>query len=368
LAKKKTHEEYLKDVTLVHGNEIEVLEEYKNVRTKILHRHKCNYKWEALPSDILKGQSCPKCGGCMKKTHEEYVQEVFEKHNGEIEVLEHYKGNKNKILHKHSCDYEWEVSPNSILKGSGCPKCAGVAKKTHEEYSQEVLDKHNGEIEVVGEYKNDRTKILHRHSCGYEWEVLPNSILRGIICPECGRVKIENSQRKTHVQYVKEVLEVHSGNIEVIEGYVNNHTKILHWHKICNHKWKMRPLHTLKGHGCPICKEPKGEYKIANVLNKYGMCYEQQYTFDDCRNEYPLRFDFAVFDKDKNLQCLIEYQGRQHYVPIEHFGGIDAFLYQKKNDTIKQKYCRYKQIPLIRIPYWDFDEIESILIDKLYIK
>ena len=44
-------------------------------------------------------------------------------------------------------------------------------------------------------------------------------------------------------------------------------------------------------------------------------------------NGRPLRFDFAVFDDDGNIDFLIEYQGSQHYVASSKFGGKKG-LYQ----------------------------------------
>lgn len=53
---------------------------------------------------------------------------------------------------------------------------------------------------------------------------------------------------------------------------------------------------------------------------------------------------------------------------IEHFGGYDGFISRKIRDTIKNIYCRNNNIDLLRIPYWEFDNIENILINKLNLK
>lgn len=58
-------------------------------------------------------------------------------------------------------------------------------------------------------------------------------------------------------------------------------------------------------------------------------------------------FDFAIF-KNGKLVCLIE----QHYRPIDFLGGEDKFKIQQTND-----FCREHDIPLIRIPYYDYDKI-----------
>ena len=47
----------------------------------------------------------------------------------------------------------------------------------------------------------------------------------------------------------------------------------------------------------------------------------------------------------------IEYQGRQHYEPIEHFGGEKHFLHQQENDRKKKALCIENGIKLIEWSY-----------------
>jgi len=80
--------------------------------------------------------------------------------------------------------------------------------------------------------------------------------------------------------------------------------------------------------------------------------------------------DFAIFDKDKVLYCLIEYDGEQHYRPV-NFGGmsdekaLNNLEKTKKHDQIKNNYCKKNNIKLIRIPYWESNNYKNILNDEL---
>lgn len=60
---------------------------------------------------------------------------------------------------------------------------------------------------------------------------------------------------------------------------------------------------------------------------------------------------------------LIEYQGKQHYEPIEFFGGIKAFKKQKKRDAMKKEYALKNNIQLIEIPYTEktYEDIKKYL-------
>lgn len=74
-------------------------------------------------------------------------------------------------------------------------------------------------------------------------------------------------------------------------------------------------------------------------------------------NGRPLRFDFAVFDDDGELDFLIEYQGRQHYEAVSKYGGKKGLFQQQFNDNKKRRYCALEGIPLIEIPYTDEADI-----------
>lgn len=49
----------------------------------------------------------------------------------------------------------------------------------------------------------------------------------------------------------------------------------------------------------------------------------------------------------------IEYQGKQHFEPVEIFGGKDNFEKQKKRDVLKKKLSDENGIKLVYINYWE---------------
>ena len=102
-------------------------------------------------------------------------------------------------------------------------------------------------------------------------------------------------------------------------------------------------------------KRQEGEIKISEILSRAGLAYKEEYVFPDLIGSTgrPLRFDFAVFDDDGELDFLIEYQGIQHYEAKSKFGGAQGLYRQKYNDTQKRKYCMEHGLTLIAIPYWD---------------
>ena len=121
------------------------------------------------------------------------------------------------------------------------------------------------------------------------------------------------------------------------------------------------PYSLLQGVGCPVCNQSKGEFIIKTFLESNNFIYKPQYVFDECRYKNPLHFDFYL----PNYNTCVEYDGVQHFKPVEHFGGEERLKYTIENDKIKNKFCKENKIKMIRIPYTQIGIIEKILSEKL---
>ena len=110
-----------------------------------------------------------------------------------------------------------------------------------------------------------------------------------------------------------------------------------------------------------------GQIKIQDILRQSGLVFQQEYSFKDLVSSsgHPLRFDFAVFDDDGDIDFLIQYQGIQHYKPKSKFGGMTGLKKQQFYDMKKRQYCKKHNINLILIPYWDEEIISYDYIMKL---
>lgn len=99
----------------------------------------------------------------------------------------------------------------------------------------------------------------------------------------------------------------------------------------------------------------RGEMKVSEILKMHNFRFKTEYSFPDLISSSgrPLRFDFAVFDDDGNIDFLVEYQGIQHYQPVKRFGGKKGLYRQKYNDNRKRIYCAKNDYPLVAVPYWD---------------
>lgn len=103
---------------------------------------------------------------------------------------------------------------------------------------------------------------------------------------------------------------------------------------------------------------------IGKLLNDMQVTYKPEYCINI--KEHKLRFDFYL--PDYNL--FIEYDGEQHYMPI-NFGKWDddelnrRFKVIQEYDQFKNEYCDRHNINLLRIPYWDKQNIEEIIYNYL---
>ena len=298
-----------------------------------------------------------------KKTHEEYVNEL-NAINADVHVIGKYSRTHTPIMHRCTIhDYEWMASPANILKGKGCPKCRSLKlrsakSKTHEQYVKEIRQC-NKNIVVLERYINNRTNILHQCLVdNHIWSAAPVNILSGSGCPACASRKQSMERTKKHEDYVEEVYAVNS-DIDVVEKYAGAETKILHRCKIDGYEWYALPSNILSGHGCPMCNVSIGEREVKYYLINHNISYIYQHTFDDCKNKKALPFDFYLPD----YNACIEYDGEQHFRPVEYFGGEDGFMRRQHNDKIKTTYCKLNNITLLRIRY---DQYVSSVLDDFF--
>jgi hypothetical protein len=310
-----------------------------------------------------------------KLTHEDYIQRVNNLVGEEYAILEKYVDTKTKLLTRHNvCKREWKICPNKFLGGRRCPKCnfelqAKRQKKSFQEVCKEVLERTNGEFEVIGgEYKCNKSKVLFLHKkCKNQFWMSVSNLLTRKLCPLCNKVEVSKKIRKTHEQFVEDIYKLYGNEYSVVGKYVRCIEKISIMHNICLNTWDVLPDNILRGFGCPHCDKSKGEREIEKILKHNDIVFSFQKTFDDCvgSGEKKLKFDFCVYDCSGNILFLVEFQGRQHFEEVGYFGGKDAFMKQQMYDIYKKYYCHKRDIKLVIISHTEINNIECILLKEL---
>ncbi len=129
MSKLKTTDSFTTELHTVN-KDIIVIDEYKGARTPIRVKCAvCNNEWFAMPTNLLKGRHCPACSrqsrGLKRRKLDSDFNSEMQLVNPNIELLEPYTTINEKIHVKcRVCSNEWMVSPASLLRGNGCPRCA----------------------------------------------------------------------------------------------------------------------------------------------------------------------------------------------------------------------------------------------------
>lgn len=118
------------------------------------------------------------------------------------------------------------------------------------------------------------------------------------------------------------------------------------------------------------CLKSKGEMLINNWLQAHNIPFQPQYSVNEIILDSGRRpfFDFAIFDNDNNLQCLIEYNGKQHYEITGGWNTKEHFEITQNRDRQKSEWCKKLNIPLYIISYQDNleEKLQSIKNELLF--
>lgn len=270
----------------------------------------------------------------------------------------------------NKCNNIWSMKFWSIIrhKKIGCRYCSNINFKSDSQFRKEVL-RINSEVEILSEYINRKTLITCKcKCCGHIWETYPSSLLNNSKCPNCTKQKMRNLFGLSNDDFKKRIDKKYNGEYEVISDYVNVRTPVKLMHKQCGSAFMYSPnlLYEDRKNICPICfknRQSRGEYVIENYLSLNNILFEDYKKFDDLLgiNNGKLSYDFYL--PDGNI--LIEFNGIQHYAPVDIFGGYEQFSIQQEHDKRKYEYAKDNKIKLIVIPYWEFNNIEKILSKEL---
>jgi hypothetical protein len=319
----------------------------------------------------------------MKKTIADYPEILLQWHptkNGDLTPNMITAGCHKKIWWKCpvAMDHEWLATANHRTHGRGCPCCRGrkvvasnCLETTHPEIAKQWHSTKNGNLTpnmvTAGSHKKVwwvcdtrdhewQTSVLNRTNISHS--------NKGN-CPYCcnKRVDILNCLETTHPCIAAQWHPTKNGELTPKKVVAGSGKKI--WWKCNNgHQWIVSPnQRTSSKSNCPICNESKGEAAIANELLKIEILFKRQKRFNTCKYKKSLPFDFII--KTNNGLKIIEYHGKQHYEPSA-FGSKkispeEMFAEIKKHDAIKSNWCMKQNIPLLVIPYWDFNRIQTIL-------
>lgn len=178
--------------------------------------------------------------------------------------------------------------------------------------------------------------------CGKESEKTIYDYLKNKKCKYCAKNVL-----KTIEEYQAEVGEEYT-----VLQYNGMSHKNKFKHNLCGFCYQASSTSFL----CPRCKGTKGERKVRAWLLKNNIIFQEQKVF--IINNHKLRVDFYL----PEYNYVIEYNGQQHYKPINFFGGETTFKRQQLYDNYKRQYFKNQ---MLEISYIDYNNINLLLNDLL---
>ena len=251
---------------------------------------------------------------------------------------------------------------SDYLNKSTCPSCGCEATKNRIEKNRiNNIGEKYGRLTIVDIiWSGERTRAVCKCDCGNDYVGSKSDIVSGHT-RSCGCLHSEITSLTNTKDWTGFIAK--SGVQFLRQHHMNNKGQWV-WEcrcPICGNMFYELPAKVNNGHtvscGCQL--QSFGESYIQRLLETMKAEFIPQYTFSDCKHINTLHFDFAILD-NRNVLGLIEYDGKQHFEPVEFFGGTNGFEQTKMRDEIKNTYCAIKNIPLLRIPYTlSFDDIKT---------
>ena len=280
-----------------------------------------------------------------RKTTKEMQDELSAKFPNLRLIGEYEQANKKMLIHCDDCGYEWEAVPRSVMHSKhGCLKC-GLRKSQIEKSFERFKQSVNLDQWEILEYKDASNITLACKKCGWIRKTNANNIKR-FGCKRCSSLEATKDQRLTTEIFIQRAQKVHGNKYDYSKvNYINYHTPV---EIICSEHgsfWQ-RPGKHLSGQNCPLCLESRGEEIIRLLLLKYNIPFEKEKQFSIYKTIF---VDYYINYNKKEF--IIEMNGRQHYEPIEYFGGEKTFLEQIKRDNALADMCKINNIMLYTIKY-----------------
>lgn len=295
MAKKKTQEQFEKEIHEKYP-QIQIRGKYNGSNERVnVHCNIDEYDWNAYPNNLLT-YGCPCCNGRVITT-QSFKNEIAKLHP-EVEIIGEWNGIDTPISCRcKECNFEWNYKPHSI-RTTGCPRCNGsvTRKWTHEEYVEKINELFDGNIVVLGHYKNMNTKILHKcNKHNYEYMMNPIHALRRQGCKLCGYEITSEKRTKPLDVFLRQLHEKRGNEYSYISGYVNSSTNATFRHNMADgtyHDFVMTPNSMISSkYNCPCCSGYQ-VYKGYNDFNtkrpelaQYLVNYQDGYKYTEWSSE-----------------------------------------------------------------------------------
>lgn len=341
----------------------------------------CGHTFKRAPVNFEASRSgCPYCtrkiwGNYHRLDPKQYEKQFNDKFPNLTLLTKYVNGRTDIKVKCDICGHIWLTNPTSLLtRKLGCQVCANRRSGLNGRKSQQQfwndLKIVNPNVVVLEKYEGNKVPIKVKCTvCGYTWKARPNDLLtsRGR-CSKCGDAKHAYSR----LIFCKKYQKIRAKNRdESYQHYIQSafayyfylkhpHARLLTLFKGQHQQVKVKCLECgntrwvdavglLIAPACISCERTNisiGEQKIIDLLSQAHIHYQYPYIPANLVDKYPLHYDFRVKGK-----YLIEFQGEQHYRPVDRYGGVKQFNIQQEHDQMKRQWAKDNGFILIEIKF-----------------
>ena len=361
----------------------------------------CGKKYDVRLDHFKKGIRCSHCCNKYENSFAYYIQQELEEslnkywdweRNNELGINPYCISKATSQLKiwircdKIKYHKSYDLTPAHFVRGDRCPYCSTRRGKVHPKdsfaqwgintFGDDFLEKYwsekNNELGI------DPWKITHcslkkiwiycqeknHHNDEGGYEITCDDFYNGKRCGYCGNKKVHPKDSFGALYPEKAKYWSKNNDISSFEVSPKSNDTYKFICEKCGEEFD-RSLNNMNrwdtGVVCKKCNSSQGETRIIRWLNQNNIEYiHDKHYFNDligCGNGV-LKPDFIIKDR----KIWIEYDGEFHYKNIHN---DDSLKKQQIHDNRKNKYAKDHNWKLIRIPYWEFDDIEEILEKEL---
>lgn len=221
------------------------------------------------PKSHWEGNGCSRCSGLARSSTGEFVLKAKDVHGDKYDYSKvDYVNNKvhvEIICPKHGSFLQ---SPNSHLRGAGCPVCAGTMTSDTCAFIEKARAVHGCAYDYSRvSYKNSKTPVEIVCPVHGSFMQTPSEHLSGRGCLFCGYDRTRCARRSNRDEFIARAKAAHGDKYDYSKvDYVNASTKV---EIICpkHGSFRQTPAHHLSNHGCPGCSR---ETAAKTMRERYG--------------------------------------------------------------------------------------------------
>lgn len=311
-------------------------EKYINAHSKMKWECKSTHKFVSTYNHIQCGGWCPYCSGRARLTINNAVEFAKSKMGRCLSNEYEFKNGRSKLDWQCSVGHVWKARMSHIVNGfSWCPYCSGKRKLYIDDFKELAID--NGgeclsEKYIVGE------KMRWKCGSGHIWYASYDSVWLGKHwCPYC------SGNAKLSINHARSIAVLCGGKC-LSTKYINNSSKLI-WECCEKHVWKASYSKVNYGTWCPECSIYKNQKKLAeimsDILNEKSESIRPSWLKNP-RTGRNLEIDIYF----KSSKIAVEYNGIQHYKPINFSGSLSNeqmlrnLIELKYRDKLKRKLAK----------------------------